>query len=369
MLKKRVILCTLLLSVATLFMGIGYASINNVTLDLSGDTNAKKTESIIIEDVTYKSDNLADKENSKINGFTATVLNSKVVLGSDINSSITYEVTLYNNTNYKYQYVDTIYDENFYDNDKITYEIAGISPGDIVPAESQKKIYITFKYKSEDITNNTLNSYLNIKFNKVYSITYENITNNNYQNLIVDGSNASITFTGDVPNDVELEGTADFEYQNVVLSLTNVKSDLIIKGIKTTIIYASSGNLKIGSTVNPNNYSTDENSVGPTYIKYILDSNNIVTEIDVCKKATVNAKEVCLIADASKYNDNKNTIIDYLGSSDGCTEEDNFGTTEFTCQNNYVVLATDDDGGVFINDIENTKSCVVNPSFGIYSCN
>jgi len=41
---------------------------------------------------------------------------------------------------------------------------------------------------------------------------------------------------------------------------------------------------------------------------------------------------------------------------------------EFTCANSYVVLAADSDGGIFINDIEHSKSCVINPTFGIYSC-
>ena len=374
MLNKKIMFYILCLSLATLFMGIGYASINNVTLDLSGDISAKKAESIVIEDVTYKSDNLADKENSKINGFAATVLNSTVVLGSDKTSTITYEVTLSNDTDYKYQYVDTIYDEDFYDNDKITYKVEGINPNDIIAPGSEKKILITFKYKSEDITKNTLNSYLNIKFNKVYSITYENITNNNYPNLIIDGENVNITFTENAPNNIEVEGDATFEYENNILSLNNVKSDLTIKGINGATIYTLGGNLTVGSTVDPSNYNTDENSVSTTYMQYKLDSNNTVTEVDICKKSTQNAPAICLVgADTSKYNSNKEAILTYFGGSSNsmpeeCSEEENYGDTEFTCANNYVVLAADTGGGVFINNIENSTSCVINPTFGIYSC-
>ena len=142
-----------------------------------------------------------------------------------------------------------------------------------------------------------------------------------------------------------------------------------------TPLYSITGkNVSIGSTINPSDYqNTDENIIGP-YMKYTVDSNNQVVKIEGCKTGTANASDVCITAiDTNEYSNNKAILASYFGGSSNnipseCSEENNAGTMEFTCANSYVVLATDNDGGIFINDIENKKSCVINPSFGIYSC-
>ena len=134
-------------------------------------------------------------------------------------------------------------------------------------------------------------------------------------------------------------------------------------------ISKSSKSIKLGSTVNPSDLEDSKDDITGTYLKYTVNSDNKVVQIDICKTGTSNAKEVCLTAvDTNKYSSNKGIMNEYFGNTDACEEEDNDGTLEYTCSNSYVVLACDDAGGIFINDIENKKSCVINPMFGIYSC-
>ena len=85
--------------IASLFISIAYANITTRELTVSGNIEADNQEGVFISDVRYVSNNGADTENSKINYYIGTMLDSKVVLGSTSSSSITYEVTIYNNSN------------------------------------------------------------------------------------------------------------------------------------------------------------------------------------------------------------------------------------------------------------------------------
>lgn len=368
---KKIAIFMILLSVSTIIMGIGYAAIDNVTLELSGNTSVKKVDNVRITKVEYKSDLLANKEESKINHFNKTTINSKIVLGDDIDSTISYEVTLRNDTDSTYKYVGAVNDNSkeFYDNDNIEYEVDGIDNNELLLPDTEKVVILTFKYKSEPIDNQILNSYINIKFIKIYNIEYVNIDSNDLISTIGEDENANIEFKNLLAN-IEVTGDLDYEYNNGILSISNVASDIKITGIKGKELYSkTSKNIKLGSKVNPNDLEDSKDDITGTYLKYTVNSDNKVVQIDICKTGTSNAKEVCLTAvDTNKYSSNKGIMNEYFGNTDACEEEDNDGTLEYTCSNSYVVLACDDAGGIFINDIENKKSCVINPMFGIYSC-
>ena len=373
---RRIIIFIFLLSISTVFLGIGYAAVNNVTLELDGSASVKKNDYIKITNVNYKSNVLANLEESKINNYYTTTINSKIVLGNDITSSISYEVTLRNDTERTFKYVDVIHDDRteFYDNDNIEYEVTGIQKGEILLPDSEKLITISFKYKALPIENNILNSYINIKFSKVYNIEYIDINSNNLINSIAEEENVNIEFNTPLV-DVDVVGDADYVYNDGILNISNVGSDIKVIAKEGTPLYSVTGkSASLGSVINPSEFGSTNEDINGAYIKYVIDSNNKVVEIDGCKTSTVNADEVCITAiDSNKYSSNKDIMTRYFGGSidevpDECSEEDNFGTMEFTCANSYVVLASDSDGGIFINDIENNKSCVINPVFGIYSC-
>ena len=185
MLKKKIIMFISLISVATIVMGIGYAAVNNITLELAGSSSAKKIDNIKITNVEYYNDNQALKNESKIINYTSTTINSKIALGSDELSWISYEVTLKNDTDNAYKYVGVIHDDDpeFYDNSNITYSVEGINEGEIVQPDTEKKIILTFKYSTNDTSNNILNSYINIKFNKIFKINYVDIDEDNLMTI------------------------------------------------------------------------------------------------------------------------------------------------------------------------------------------
>ena len=169
----------------TLFMGVGYAAVNSVTLDIDGKAIAKGQSGIYITDVTYYENVNADINKSTINSFYQTMLNSTMTLAmSTTKSSITYAITVYNSTNSDYYFKDTIYSDEFYDNKDITFELNGLKQGDTLKSKNKLTFYIKFKYIDTltDISNNVLNSYLNFKFVPAANLLATNY--NSYNNAL-----------------------------------------------------------------------------------------------------------------------------------------------------------------------------------------
>ncbi len=162
----------ILILVATIFMGVGYASINSIILNINGEVVAKAQDGIYITEVEYVSDVNANLIESKILSAYQTLLNSNIILSDvDPNSSITYKIAIYNSSEKNYIFDGVSYDKEFYSNDNITYSLTGLDIGYELYSKNTVVFYITFKYiddilLSESITQ--LESYL--KFNFVEAV-------------------------------------------------------------------------------------------------------------------------------------------------------------------------------------------------------
>ena len=165
--KRRRISLFSLLIIALLIVGIGYASINSVILEMAGTVRAEVSKNVFITNVEYVSDVDANTTNSKIKNYLGTMMQSTVELSkTNPNSEIVYKVTVYNNSTKTGTFLDVIYDQANYDNQDIVYEIqdTGFKIDDTIAPKEKKDILIKFKYKDSTLaTNNVLNSYLNFK--------------------------------------------------------------------------------------------------------------------------------------------------------------------------------------------------------------
>lgn len=160
----------LIILIATLFMGLGYASINNISLNINGKMYAEAQQGIFITDVSYNSNANVDITASQITTYYQTMLNSSIVLSEDNNdSNISYLVTFYNKYDDDYKYIETIHDKEFYDNENITYDVISTTNTNIIKSKDYLVLKLTFKYV-EGITPTTeinkLVSCLNFKFEK-----------------------------------------------------------------------------------------------------------------------------------------------------------------------------------------------------------
>ena len=149
-------------------MGIGYAAINSITLELEGSAYAKLQEGIFITDVSCES--IVDNETNSdgIKNFFGTVVNANITLDNTIDSKLTYKITLYNSTKSVYTYMGLNYDDYFYSNSAIGATVSGIDVGDKVLGKSYIDVYLTFSYvDGAAIDDGRLEAYLRLLFEKM----------------------------------------------------------------------------------------------------------------------------------------------------------------------------------------------------------
>lgn len=287
--KNKNIIIVIFLFIATILMGIGYAAVNSVTLDIGGEITAQLQSGIFITDARYLSNNNAILEDSYIINFRQNMFASNIALSAnDSNSSITYEITIYNSTteDYFFQKVDYMDDESTYSNPGITYELNGIDQNTILGSNQSMSFTITFKYKDGIIADNNLVSYLNFTFNKKYFITYENL-NNTYQNVVYEGESLILDLSNETIYGVNIyvgdTVFQDYTYENKTLTINNVTSDLTIKGMVNL-------GYDIIVTDDKNTFITvDQNTTGDITMNEYQErqlngmnvTNGVITKIDV----------------------------------------------------------------------------------------
>ena len=283
-LKVRNSVLVIAIFIATVFMSIGYASSNNV-VTVTGTGNIAMTHEVLISSASSASND------STINSFSGTMLNSTVDLTN--NATQTFTITISNNTTEDVMFDQVLRDTEaslFYSNQNITFDINGLSRYDILLPSQSITFTITFHYV-ENFTPSTaqdrvLNSYINFKFKKGYSVTYNNIntTNQNYDTIVLQNDTLVVNFNTDVPYDVRVKsgntvltkGT-DFTYEvdpinsnNMILTVPNVTNNLTIDRCYHVIYNLYSG------TNNPSNldeylHGTNVTFLDPTRTYYEFD--------------------------------------------------------------------------------------------------
>ena len=167
--SKLYISFSILFCIATLFMGVGYASINSVSLNLFGNMTAQVQDSVFITDINYNNELSSDviESFSKVNNSYGCTLSSDIVLSNHNDSKFTYDITVYNSNNFTYIFdgVDYVFGKNTYNNKNISFVLNGLSEGDLLESKESKTFSITFFYRdSNNIVDVSLKSILNFKF-------------------------------------------------------------------------------------------------------------------------------------------------------------------------------------------------------------
>ena len=190
--KNKNMLLLFVLFAMIILMSIGYASINSVTGDIEGTALADAQEGVFITNIEYISDVNASVSNSRVNKFLGTVMDSTMKLSdTDVNSSITYKVTVYNKGTEEAVFQKITYANDFYDNNDIIFDITGFTTGEKIGPGESRDIIITFKYKGTTVPdNNVLNSYLNF----IIKIPNRMMANPNYRYSYNDYKYLSSTF-------------------------------------------------------------------------------------------------------------------------------------------------------------------------------
>ena len=105
-------------------MSIGYATVNDVFLNVEGEAVAMIPEGIYVTDIVYQDSNAVDFSNSNINVVDDTLLNHNIVLSTtDSDSYIKYKIEIFNGYDYNWEFKGVSFDPQFYDNSDITYTL------------------------------------------------------------------------------------------------------------------------------------------------------------------------------------------------------------------------------------------------------
>lgn len=221
----------LLITLLILLMSVGYALINSITLDVKGETIASTPEGLSIISYVLVTDDSSEGESSNIISSSQNVMNSSIELSStNLSSKITYKITVYNFTAEEYTYFGTSYDPTYYTNSTISYSISDISENEKILGNSYKTFYITFEYASgvTEITNNKLDSVISFDFGRAFTVTYENIIDNNYPTQVMENQDLTITFADIAPSKIVVSGAESYEYSKPYLYINNAQSNLVI---------------------------------------------------------------------------------------------------------------------------------------------
>ncbi len=149
-----------------------------------------KQNYIEITDVTYLAGTNVNGQNSTINSFSHTNMDSTIILEDSYDSTITYQITITNNSNETKYYSSTEFINT--DNPEITYEIEGLLEGKKLEPTESVTFYLTFKHAEEknNYDNNTLNSEIRFNFTNVDSFP---VVFNLSGPCIFDGSTGNIS--------------------------------------------------------------------------------------------------------------------------------------------------------------------------------
>lgn len=271
-------------------LSIGYASLESITLDIKGEITALPQTEIFITDVQYNTNVGANVANSNIEQYYQTLMQSTVNLGKDGNSSITYNITMYNSGNQPYTFKEVEYTDEFYDNPNITFDLDGLKRWDVVQPKQYITFSITFHYLNNSVVdNNILNSYLNFRFmkgtvddtNVRSNIQSVKIYNANTDKVKIDLTNdndfaveVNLTLDNNVIGTMALEPTETKSIEHDVknnLATIESNKEFTVK-IEQTAPYIVSKDTSVKVTVIPTvtNYDLGLKSAGTQQNPYII---------------------------------------------------------------------------------------------------
>lgn len=236
MIKKYLKILPLLILTISILMCIGYASVNSIITKIDGQAIAKMQDEIFITNIEYL--NQSSNEYVIKSMVNKDSLNSSISLDqNNKDSKISIKLSFYNSTNDNYKFIGATYDQqlsetmpDIYSNKNIKYEVSPLN-SNILKNGGSLDLTITFSYDNYSTENvsNILNSIIKFNFKKYYTITYENIINNNYPTEILENNNLDVTFINNLPDGLLITGTNTYSYQNYNLKINNITNDLIIK--------------------------------------------------------------------------------------------------------------------------------------------
>lgn len=234
--SKLLVIFPCFLIIATIFMAVGYASVNSVTSEVTGIATTSPYSGVLITDISMNISGVEESEVSRIDNYSQTLVKSRMALSKTNGSSfVTLTVKVYNNTGIDYYYRGAKYDASteFYSNPDIVFDVDGITIGDILPSKTEKIFTVNFYYRDNVVAaSNILDSFINFEFKKQYMVTYNGLVVDEQPTTVFDGEDLVVSLQY-APVEVIMAGTVliadvDYSYVDGVLTVPKAKGDIVI---------------------------------------------------------------------------------------------------------------------------------------------
>lgn len=271
--KSSYIFMILILVVAS-FLGIGYAQITGISLNIDGEATATPASEVLITNITYLSSNLADPDDCTINDPYLTFMGSQIDLGNDPSSTITYKIKVRNNASIPATYDTAIYSVDMgYDNSDIEFAVNGITSGEVLNPGAEKEFTITFQYISSlnTVTNSVLNSYINFNFALQNKVARVGTTYFDTLQEAIDSVTTSAQTTVELLQDTS-EAITISSSQNIILDLKN----FTLSNDGNTNVIQNNGTLRISSGTISSDASTNGAINNNKDATFLIDGGQVI---------------------------------------------------------------------------------------------
>ena len=320
-----------LITLSTLFMSIGYAMVNSITLDISGNVSLVSQEGLFITEVNYETNIDANLEESKIITFSSTTLNSRVVLSNtNGNSSITYKIKVYNKNNETYRFNNPIYDNAFYNNQNIIFTLTGIDKNTKIEPHTFKEFSITFSYKDNIVPDsNTLVSYIGFNF-KLNQTQMETTLINNY----VPSGNIE-----DIEHVILLRGNYDDNYVSFgrfTWRILQIDENGNLRIVLDGVISGTTSKYRDSASADTIDLAKEMLAYGNSNIKMVLDNwyqNNLASNSDKIVKSNF-----CVNFDYyTRKSSGTYANVNYFQSYENLGQDSNNYSPILVCPSKYII--------------------------------
>lgn len=168
----KAVVC-IVLSFSFLFISLGYAALTD-HLTVTGTTRVDIPSGIYIIDMERSSSSRLDVERSDYYPYTTTLDASLSKSSRNQSGTVTYKITVFNNTQYEYAYRDIYYQEGLYNNNKIGNGITiscslanATAANKIIAPGATKEFTVTYTLSSSNSSanyNQTYTTVANVRF-------------------------------------------------------------------------------------------------------------------------------------------------------------------------------------------------------------
>lgn len=231
--ENLVFLISVVFMCCVIFLTVGFSAFSN-ELNIGEILASVRVQ----KDIRISGITLSDNNSNGLSTFEEYNVKN-VFMGVSLpnsNSTVTYDIEILNLGNVEMSIESIVgLPEN------LTYSISNYELKDKLCDDNNQSecklgtkttLHLTIGYKENGFNEDSIEYPISLQFDfkRIFSITYKNITNNNYPKTILESETKVITFVDDIPNNVSLSGATSYTFESPILTISDPIDEVVITG-------------------------------------------------------------------------------------------------------------------------------------------